>query len=87
MGEVAVLAQGMGWRQEAGGMVSAHSRVASKRGGCPAVRHLGPGGRGCRGTMGKGAVPRRPTWQRQRRLDSVGLLRERFHTAGDRREV
>lgn len=25
-------------------------------------------------------VSSRPTWQRQCRLDSVGLLRERFHT-------
>lgn len=27
-----------------------------------------------------------PTWQRQRRLDSISVLRERFHTVGERRE-
>lgn len=34
-----------------------------------------------------GAVRCRPTWQSQRSLDSVGLLRERFHTmeTGERR--
>lgn len=34
----------------------------------------------------KGIMHHPPTWQRQRRLDSVGILRERFHTVGERRE-
>lgn len=53
---------------------------------CPVAGGPGTwGGRSCRGTRYKGARHCRPTWQRQRRLDSVRLLRERFHTVGQER--
>lgn len=38
------------------------------------------------GVTHPGIMHHPPTWQRQRRLDRVGVLRERFHTAGERRE-
>lgn len=74
--------QGMGCGQGPGRVVGVRDGAASNRD----VQGPGPRGRSRTAAMdGKGDTQRSPTWQRQRRLDSIGLLRERLHTAGERR--
>lgn len=72
-----------GIERKLGCTVLTHDVMTSNR--TPGAGSLGPKA-GAIGFDTQGDHASLLTWQRQRRLDSIGVLRERFHTVGKRRE-